>query len=131
MSTEASWLCPECAGEELEPATPHMRCAKCSKLPSVELRMLSAIMNLHRGQTAPPAPPVAFVQIEDAMGRLGCKRTKITTLLRTGKLQGRKIGARWMVSVDSINAMLSRTPAPRRLPPRRSGLEVASAIRKL
>jgi excisionase family DNA binding protein len=63
---------------------------------------------------------VADVSVAEAASRLGLDRSRVRQLLRSGALDGRRIGRDWVVSAEAVADMVhnhpanGRPPAPRR-----------------
>lgn len=56
-------------------------------------------------ETVPPAPGTVEITATDAAGRLGCSAQYMRTLIRAGRVSGRRAGARlWLVDVASLDA---------------------------
>jgi excisionase family DNA binding protein len=62
-----------------------------------------------------PATPVgvmpAALSIADACRYVGCGKTKLYSLLRTGQLVGRKLGRRTLVLTASLDSLLAALPS--------------------
>lgn len=82
--------------------------------------------------TSTPAPGQQAVSVEQAARLLGCGRSTVFVHLRRGKLRrAKRIGRRVMVTVESINALLSPRPAPPRPPTPTQRDDIAARIRAI
>ena len=110
-----------------------------------ELRGLRESVNEIHTKISSTAPAQAAraraVSVEEAQTLLGCGRSRIFELLRSGALRrGPKVGRAAMVCAKSLEALLERvarepaTPTPKRRPARRDtgqGKRESAAIHKL
>jgi excisionase family DNA binding protein len=63
-----------------------------------------------RGEHMKPElnPEIMALSVEEASRATSLGRTKIFELLRTGRIRGVKIGARTVIPVESIRALLAK-----------------------
>lgn len=69
--------------------------------------------------SSPPEPPlpIALLSIHAACQRLGIGRSRVYELLRDGALRAVKLGARTLVTSDSVDNFIGQLPPARFLAP--------------
>lgn len=67
------------------------------------------------GRAAPENDRIAL-SVEDAARAASVGRTTIFMELRNGRLKGRKVGRRTVISVEDLNAWLTSLPTSRSIP---------------
>ena len=68
---------------------------------------------MHTSTPFEPPLPIALLNIRAACQRLGIGRSRVYELLRDGELRAVKLGARTLVTSDSVENFIERLPPAR------------------